>query len=104
MPARCTTCGEQALTDDAQFCVGCGAALEPVAVPVVEIAPEPPSPEPPSPTPRPRRARPVRPPRRRIERSVTVRPVGGPATVPPTIVAAAVIALLAILLLLLLVG
>lgn len=27
MPARCDSCGEEALTDPARFCIGCGAAL-----------------------------------------------------------------------------
>lgn len=27
MPARCEHCGEEALTDTARFCVGCGAPL-----------------------------------------------------------------------------
>lgn len=49
--ARCPTCGEQALSDDARFCVGCGsplpeapqdlAAEEPFVVPaVVPVLPE----------------------------------------------------------------
>jgi hypothetical protein len=27
MPARCPTCGEEALTETAQFCIGCGGPL-----------------------------------------------------------------------------
>ena len=49
MPAVCEQCGEEALTDSARFCVGCGALLVPVEVDEVEVgdvAVEAPEPEP----------------------------------------------------------
>src|SRR5689334_19451333 len=74
MPARCPTCGEEALTETARFCVGCGEALPeldpfdvltemvddlPPAPPLStavrpdEPAPEPVAPPPPRPAPAP---------------------------------------------------
>jgi hypothetical protein len=52
MPARCPTCGEEALTETARFCIGCGGALpeqEPGVV-LQELAETEPDPEPAPPT------------------------------------------------------
>jgi hypothetical protein len=59
MPVRCETCGEEALTDTARFCIGCGATLpelppEMVLAELVDLPPQPtPDPAPPRPTPPP---------------------------------------------------
>jgi hypothetical protein len=110
MPARCDSCGEEALTETARFCIGCGGALAAVGpqdVPVerAHAAPSEPPPvlhppiaEPPPPRPPPPPAPPVAP-----------RPPPPPPPlrdlspdVPLAFVVAGVIGLLALLLILLL--
>lgn len=102
MPARCEQCGEEALTDTARFCVGCGAAL-PALDPreaQAERAPEP-SPSPPRPTPTAPRPTPTAP--ARAPRAPDLPPLRDTSpAVPPSVVVAGVICLLALLLVLLL--
>lgn len=44
VPATCPTCGEEALTDNARFCVGCGGPLPEVEQPSLRRPAPPPEP------------------------------------------------------------
>ena len=105
MPARCGSCGEEALTETARFCIGCGAALPEVdpgevVAELVQSAP----PEPPPPTPHLSGAQPQTPPRvaSRPPRLAPPQPRDLSPLVPLPLVVAGVIGILALLLILLL--